>query len=267
MSSVAGPLASAGTRLGYDTRPGVPTEEYDMKLAPIAPGTLDKLRRVSTATLTTQLFKLGFRNTFLHGVRPLNPHLRMVGEAATVRFVPAREDLSSFEAIATSEYPQRKAIDEIGPGQVLVFDCRGVDSVAAAGEILMSRLKARNAAGAVTDGAMRDYASIQALDFPVYAKGMAAPAHVHRHLAVDTNVPVGCAEVLVMPGDVLVGDEEGVVCIPRHVADQVAQSGLEMEQLEAFVLEKMKAGAPLRGTYPPDDATRAEYEAWRKSKR
>jgi len=237
-----------------------------MKLAPIAPGTLDKLRRISTATLTTQLFKLGFRNTFMHGVRPLNPHLRLVGEAATVRFVPAREDLASFDAIATNEYPQRKAIDEIRPGQVLVFDCRGVDSAAAAGEILMSRLKVRGAAGAVTDGAMRDYASIQTLDFPVYAKGMAAPAHVHRHLAVDMNVPVGCAEVLVMPGDVLVGDEEGVVCIPRHVADQVAQSGLELEHLEAFVLQKMKAGAPLRGTYPPDEATRAEYEAWRKGR-
>jgi regulator of RNase E activity RraA len=238
-----------------------------MKLAPIAPETLERLRGVSTATLTSQLFKLGFRNTFLHGVRPLNPRLRMVGEAATVRFVPAREDLASFDAIATNEYPQRKAIDEIRPGQVLVFDCRGVDSVAAAGEILMSRLKVCGAAGAVTDGAMRDYSSIQALDFPVYAKGMAAPAHVHRHLAVDMNVPVGCAEVLVMPGDVLVGDEEGVVCIPRHVADQVAQSGLELEQLEAFVLEKMKAGAPLRGTYPPDAATRSEYEAWKNKQR
>jgi regulator of RNase E activity RraA len=237
-----------------------------MKPAPIYPETLEKLRHISTATLTTQLFKLGFRNTYLAGVKPLNPRMRMVGEAATVRFVPAREDLATFESIAKPDYPQRKAIDEIRPGQVLVLDCRGVDTAAAGGEILMSRLKARGAAGAVTDGAMRDYPSIQKLDFPVYAKGMAATAHIHEHWAVDINVPVGCAEVLVMPGDILVGDEEGVVCIPRHVADQVAQTGLEMEQLEAFVLKKIEGGAPLRGTYPPDEATRAEYEEWKNRK-
>jgi regulator of RNase E activity RraA len=235
-----------------------------MKPAPIAPEILEKLRRVSTATLTSQLFKIGFRNTYLGGVKPLNAQLRMAGEAVTVRFVPAREDLATFDAIGDPGYPQRKAIDEILPGQVLVLDCRGVASAAAGGEILMSRLKARGAAGAVTDGAMRDYASIQKLDFPVYAGSMAASAHIHRHLAVDINVPVGCAEVLVMPGDIMVGDEEGVVCIPRHVVEQVAQSGLELEDLEAFVLEKMKAGAPLRGTYPPDEATRAEYESWKK---
>jgi regulator of RNase E activity RraA len=235
-----------------------------MKLAPIAPKIIEQLRQISTATLTSQLFKLGFKNTYLNGVRPLNPSLRMVGEAVTVRFVPAREDLATFEAIGKPGYPQRKAIDEIAPGQVLVVDCRGITTAAAGGEILMARLKARGAAGAVTDGAMRDYASIQKLGFPVFAAGMAASAHVHHHVAVDINVPIGCAEVLVMPGDIMVGDEEGVVCIPRHLAAQVAESGLELERLEAFVLEKVAAGAPIAGTYPPDESTRAEYEAWKK---
>jgi regulator of RNase E activity RraA len=238
-----------------------------MNLAPIAPAVLDKLRQIPTATLATQLFKAGFRNTYLAGVTPLNPHVRMAGEAATVRFVPAREDLASFDAVATSEYPQRKAIDEIGRGQVLVMDCRGISAVASAGEILMTRIQVRGAAGAVTDGAMRDYSAIQKMDFPVYSQGMAAPAHVHRHLAVDMNVPIGCAGVLVLPGDIMVGDDEGVVCIPRQVAEKVAQAGLELEELEAFVLEKIKAGAPLRGTYPPDEAVRREYEAWKKSKK
>lgn len=238
-----------------------------MKLAPIAPEILEKLRQVPTATLATQLFKAGFRNTYLAGVTPLNPHVRMAGEAATVRFVPAREDLASFDAVATSEYPQRKAIDEIGPGQVLVMDCRGISAVASAGEILMTRIKVRGAAGAVTDGAMRDYSAIQKMDFPVYSQGMAAPAHVHRHLAVDMNVPIGCAGVLVLPGDIMVGDDEGVVCIPRQVAEKVAQAGLDLEELEAFVLEKIRAGAPLRGTYPPNEAVRAEYEAWKKAKK
>jgi len=238
-----------------------------MQPAPIAAEVLDHLRQVPTATLATQLFKLGFRNTYLAGVTPINPRLRMAGEAATVRFVPAREDLANFDAVATNDYPQRKAIDEIGPGQVLVIDCRGLSSAAAAGEILMTRIKVRGAAGAVTDGAMRDYSAIQKMDFPVYSQGMAAPAHVHRHFAVDMNVPIGCADVLVMPGDIMVGDDEGVVCVPRHVAEKVARSGLDLEELEAFVLEKIKAGAPLRGTYPPNDAVRAEFEAWKKSRK
>src|ERR1700704_6664818 len=235
-----------------------------MKSAPVAPQILDQLRRISTATLTSQLFKLGFRNTYLTGVKPLNPALRMAGEAVTVRFVPAREDLATFGTIGKPGYPQRKAIDEIQPGQVLVLDCRNVDTVAAGGEILMSRLQARGAAGAVTDGAMRDYVSIQKLGVSVFAKNMAATAHVHRHLAIDVNVPVGCAEVLVMPGDIMVGDEERVVCIPRHVVEQIAQNGLEMEELEAWVLEKIQAGAPIAGTYPPDEPMRAEYETWKK---
>lgn len=147
------------------------------------------------------------------------------------------------------------------PGHVLVMDCRGVTSAAAAGEILIARLQARNAAGLVADGGIRDYPAVQALGFPVYALGPAAPAHIARHVAIDENLPVACAEVLVMPGDVLVGDGEGVVCIPRHVVDTVAASALEQDRLEAFLLEKVRRGAPLPGTYPPDAATLAEYEA------
>jgi regulator of RNase E activity RraA len=237
-----------------------------MEPAPVAPQIIDQLRRISTATLTSQLFKLGFRNTYLNGVKPLNPTLRMVGEAVTVRFVPAREDLATFEAIGKPGYPQRKAIDEILPGQVLVLDCRNIDTAAAGGEILMSRLQARGAAGAVTDGAMRDYVSIQKLGFAVFAKNMAATAHIHKHIAVDINVPIGCAEVLVMPGDIMVGDDEGVVCIPRQVVEQIAQSGLEMEELEAFVLEKIQGGAPINGTYPPSEPMLIEYHAWKKKR-
>jgi len=233
-------------------------------LLPLAPETLERLRRVSTPTLTTQLYKLGFRSTFLHGVRPLCPERRMAGEAVTVRFAPAREDRAGYEMLADPAYPQRHAIEHIAPGQVLVMDCRGVASAANAGDILISRLHARGAAGLVLDGGIRDYVSVQAFGFPVYALGPAAPAHVVRHVAVDENVPIGCAEVLVVPGDVMVGDGEGVVCIPRAVADTVAARGLEQEELEAFILEKVRKGAPLPGTYPPGDATLAEFEAWKR---
>jgi regulator of RNase E activity RraA len=233
--------------------------------APIAPETVGRLRQVSTPTLTTQLFKLGFRRRFLQGLRPLCPGVGMVGEAVTVRFAPAREDLATHEALGDPRYPQRRAIEEIEPGQVLVLDCRGVAEAAAAGDILVARLRARAAGGLVADGGIRDYPGVQALGFPVYALGPSAPAHLVRHLAVDVNQPIGCAEVLVMPGDIMVGDAEGVVCVPRAVADQVAAAGLEQELLEAFILEKVVKGAPLPGTYPPGEATRAEFEAWRRA--
>jgi len=232
----------------------------------LASDTLERLRRISTPTLTTQLFKLGFRNTFLHGVRPLCPDHRMAGEAVTVRFAPAREDRAGYDVLADPSYPQRHAIEHILPGQVLVMDCRGVASAASAGDILIARLQARGAAGLVLDGGIRDYVSVQKFGFPVYALGPAAPAHVVRHVAVDENVPIGCAEVLVVPGDIMVGDGEGVVCVPRAVADTVATQGLEQDELEAFILEKVKKGAPLPGTYPPGETTLAEYEAWRRER-
>ncbi|HXJ80552.1 MAG TPA: ribonuclease activity regulator RraA [Candidatus Methylomirabilis sp.] len=243
------------------------TEQARTAVPLLAPGTIERLRRISTPTLTTQLFKLGFRNTFLHGVRPLCPERRMAGEAVTVRFAPAREDRAGYDVLGDPNYPQRHAIEHILPGQVLVMDCRGVASAASAGDILIARLQARGAAGLVLDGGIRDYVSVQAFGFPVYALGPAAPAHVVRHVAVDENVPIGCAEVLVIPGDVMVGDGEGVVCIPRSVADTVAAQGLEQDELEAFILEKVRQGAPLPGTYPPGEATLAEYEVWKRQRK
>ena len=234
---------------------------------PLPAETLERLGRIATPTLTTQLFKLGFKNRFLHGVRPVSRAARMVGEAVTVRFVPAREDLATFAALGDPGYPQRRAIERIQSGQVLVMDCRGVSEAAAAGDILITRLRVRGAAGLVLDGGIRDYPGVQAMDLPVYALGPSAPAHVVHHLAVDVDVPIGCAEVLVMPGDVMVGDAEGVVCVPRGVAAEVAASGLAQDELEAFILEKIKAGAPLPGTYPPSEATLVEYEAWRRARR
>ncbi len=236
-------------------------------LPPLHPETIERLGRISTPTLTTQLFKLGFRHTFLHGVRPLCPERRMVGEAVTVRFAPAREDQAGYEVLADPNYPQRHAIEHIERGQVLVMDCRGVASAANAGDILVSRLQVRGGAGLVLDGGIRDYPSVQRFGFPVYALGPAAPAHVVRHVAVDENVLIGCAEVLVIPGDIMVGDGEGVVAIPRAVADKVSVSGLEQEELEAFILDKVRKGAPLPGTYPPGEATLAEYEAWKQKRK
>lgn len=228
--------------------------------ARIAPEVLELLGQASTATLTTQLFKRGLRNTFLAGVGPLNEgSSRMVGEAFTLRFIPAREDLDVMEAFDDYDHPQRKAIESVGPGQVLIMDCRQQGRAACAGEILATRLMRRGAVGLVTDGSLRDSPEIARLPMPVFTGGVSPTTNLAQHHAVDMQIPIGCAGVAVYPGDVLVGDEEGVVCVPRHLAEEIAAPGAEQERMEAFILSKVNQGAALRGTYPPDEQTREEY--------
>ncbi len=221
------------------------------------------LCRVSTATLTTQLFKRGLRGMHMTGVQPMSSGRRLVGEATTLRCIPSREDLDVVEAFDDPAHPQRRAFELIKPGQVLVIDARGVTRAAAAGHILITRLMRRGAAGIVTDGALRDSVSYRDMDLPVYAAGGSPALNLVMHHAVDIDVPVGCGGVPVFPGDVVVGDEEGVVVIPRHLAGEVAQDALAQERLERFVLGKIRAGAPLPGTYPPDADTLREYRSWK----
>jgi regulator of RNase E activity RraA len=231
---------------------------------------LDQLRRVSTATLTTQLFKRGLRNVFMQGVHPLGVRepgaLNLVGPAFTLRNIPAREDLDHLGAYQDPEHPQRKAVETVPPHAVLVQDCRGDASVASTGSILSTRLKVRGVAGMVSDGSVRDSATIAALGLPVYCAGASAPLALTKHHAIDINVPIGCGGVAVFPGDIIVGDGDGIVVIPRHLAEEVAQASIEQELLEAYLTERIEAGAPLPGTYPPDAVTLSGFEAWRKSR-
>ena len=232
---------------------------------PIDDVTRDLLGAASTATIATQLFRLGLRNRFLNGLVPMNAeHCRFVGEAATLRYIPMREDLDVVEAFRDPEHPQRKAIETARAGTVLVMDCRGETRTASAGNILVTRLRVRGAVGLVTDGAVRDSPEIAAQPFPVFAAGRSASIGLSAHHAVDCDVPIACAGVAVFPGDVLVGDAEGVIVIPRHLATAIAQPAVEQEELERFLLEKVAAGAPLPGTYPPSEQTMVEFEIWKK---
>jgi regulator of RNase E activity RraA len=229
------------------------------------PDTRDKLMRVSTATLCTALFKRGLRNAFVQDVRPLNPALpNMVGEAYTLRTIPAREDLNPITVFANREHPQRKAIEHCPPGAVLVIDSRKDARAASAGAILVTRLMKRGAAGVVTDGGLRDSPEIAKLPFPAYHHRPSAPTNITLHQALDINVPIGCGDVPVWPGDVVVGDAEGVVIVPAHLADEVAAEAVEMTAFEDFVAEKVKEGRSILGLYPPtDERTREEFAAWR----
>ena len=221
-----------------------------------------KLASVSTATITTRLFHRGLRNTFLHGLERLQVgEEAMVGPAFTLRYIPAREDLDVLSVWSDYDHPQRAAVEQAPPGCVLVMDCRGVDRAASAGEILITRLARREVAGLVSDGSVRDSGGIAAMDFPVYVKSRSAMTNLALHHAVDLNVPIGCAGVPVYPGDVLVGDADGVVCIPRHLAEEVAEEALEMEEMERLILRRIKVGFPLRGTYPPDNETERQLRS------
>ena len=230
--------------------------------------TKERLSKVSTATLCTALFKRGFRNVYIQGIKLLSKPSggNLVGPAFTMRSIPAREDLDQISAFDDPNHPQRKAIESVPPGHVLVLDCRQEKRVASGGEILTTRLKVRGAAGLVSDGPVRDSGSLSQMDFPIYCAGGSAPLNLLYHHAIDQNVPIGCGGVAVYPGDVIVGDDEGVVVIPQHLADEVAEACEEQEKMEAFILERVQNGAKLAGTYPPNDDTKAAFAEWRKAK-
>jgi regulator of RNase E activity RraA len=227
---------------------------------------LAKLSKVSTATLTSQMYKRGFRNIFVQNAKPLKQGQRLIGPAYTLRYIPSREDLDPIESFRDPRNMQRVAVEEIPAGYVLVMDCREDTTVASAGSILAKRLEVRGCAGIVTDGGLRDAAGIAALSIPSYCSGASAPTNLIKHHPLEVNVPVGCGGVAVYPGDLLVGDDDGVVVIPAHLVEAIATDSAEMERFETFVLEEIARGVPVIGLYPATDPdTKVRYEAWLKT--
>lgn len=232
------------------------------------PDTRQQLMGVSTATLCTALFKRGLRRQFIQDVRPLNPGLpNLVGPAYTLRTIPAREDLNPITVFNDRSHPQRKAVEECPAGAVLVIDSRKDARAASAGGILVSRLMKRGVAGVVTDGGFRDSPDIARLPFPAYHQRPSAPTNLTLHQPLDINVPIGCGDVAVWPGDIVVGDAEGVVVIPAAIAEEIAAEAVEMTAFEDFVQERVMAGQSILGLYPPtDEANRVAFEAWRRER-
>lgn len=233
------------------------------------PTTRQQLMGVSTATLCTALFKRGLRNQFIQDVRPVRgladtPLPNMVGPAYTLRYIPAREDLNPISVFQDRAHPQRKAVEECPEGAVFVIDSRKDARAASAGGILVTRLMKRGVAGVVTDGGFRDSPEIAKLPFPAYHQRPSAPTNLTLHQALDINVPIGCGDVAVWPGDIVVGDGEGVIVIPAAIADEVAAEAVEMTAFEDFVIEQVNAGRSILGLYPPtDEQSRTDFAAWR----
>ena len=208
------------------------------------PTTLAYLKKVSVATLCTQLFKRGFRNVFIQGTQRLTTPSggNLVGPAFTMRSMPAREDLDQISAYDNPDHPQRKGIESVPPGHVLVLDCRGEKRVASGGQILTTRLMVRGAAGLVSDGPVRDSGDIKKMDFPVYCAGGSAPLNLIHHHAIDLNVPIGCGGVAVYPGDIIVGDRDGVVVVPQGRIAEVLEAASAREAKEEAVRVQLRLG-------------------------
>jgi regulator of RNase E activity RraA len=234
---------------------------------PLSAETRTALMKVSVATLCTALFKRGFRNQFIQDVHPLNPGLpNMVGEAFTLRYMPAREDRNGIAVFQNRDHPQRKAVEDCPPGAVMVIDSRKDARAASAGGILVARLMKRGVAGVVTDGGFRDSPEIAEYAMPAYHSRPSAPTNLTLHEAIEINGPIGCGDAPVFPGDVIVGDREGVIVIPAHLADEIAAEATEMTAFEDFVQAKVMEGRSIRGLYPPTDPqSRADFDVWRKS--
>lgn len=228
--------------------------------------TREKLQSVSTATIATYLFKLGLKHQFIQGVKPLKQGRPvMVGEAFTLRYIPAREDLNAIEVFKDPEHPQRVAVETCPEGAVLVIDSRKNPRAASAGSILASRLMMRGVAGIVTDGGFRDAGLIAELDFPAFHNTPSAPTNLTLHQAIDINVPIGCGDVAVFPGDVIVGDDDGVMVIPAHLADEVAEAAVKMTLYEDWVTEKVLEGRSIKGLYPlTSEDNKKEFEQWKR---
>jgi len=218
------------------------------------------LTSVSTATLTVQLARRGIRDTFVRDVRPTRPDLRLLGYATTLRYVALREDVRDADTAELNQ--QKQAVESISPGDVLVIEARGETGAGTIGDILATRVLVRGGAGIVTDGGMRDSPAVQALDIPAYYRAPHAAVLGLLHYPLERNVPITCGGVLVMPGDVVVGDAEGVVILPAALAQEVGADALEQERREAWALERVTAGESIRGVYPLGPERRAEYEAW-----
>jgi regulator of RNase E activity RraA len=224
---------------------------------------LVRFRRTSAASIATELFKHGLRNQVLADVRPMSTTVGFAAPAFTMRQIPAREDLETLESIRSPGNLQWDAVERIQPGEALIIDSRGDTSAGSGGLMLMTRLARRGGVAAITDGAFRDTPDLSGIGIPIYARGQCAATRLSKFHVADLNVPIGCGGVAVYPGDILVGDAESVVVVPRHLALEVSIAASEREGLEAWIFRRVDAGQPLSGLYPPDEATLAEYARWR----
>jgi regulator of RNase E activity RraA len=227
---------------------------------------LDRLARLSSGSLTTQLFKKGFRQPVLVGLRPLQPDpIRFAGRAFTMRMIPAREDIDTYATLTVTPNPdnlQWVGVEQTQPGDVMVIDSRRDGTAASMGNMLVTRMMKRGARAVITDGAFRDGQELARMDFPSWSAGITATTRLSYHHVADLQVPISCAGVAVYPGDVIHGDADNVTVIPAHLAAELADLCEAQDDLEGYLALRVQRGEALWGLYPPSEATRAQHREW-----
>ncbi len=229
--------------------------------------TLEALKGVTTATLTTVLLKKGLRNVWVRGAKALQPgQPRIVGRAFTLRFVPAREDLAT-PASWSSPISTRAAIEAMPEGCITVVDAMGITDAGIFGDILCARMAKKGVAALVTDGVVRDLAGVLGTGLPVWCAGAAAPPSVAGLTFVAWQQPIGCGGVAIVPDDGIVVDQDGAVVIPQALVEAVTAESIEQERLEGWIMDRVNEGEALPGLYPANAENKARYEAWAADKR
>jgi len=219
-----------------------------------------KLESVCTATLSSQLRKRGLNNVSIDGLQSTRPGKRIVGLARTLRYVPNREDL--FKTHGGGFNAQKRAIDTVNDGEILVMEARGEKGTGTVGDILALRAQVRGAAAIITDGGVRDLSAVAALDMPTYFANPHPAVLGRRHVPWDTDITIACGGTTVQPGDIIVADADGILVIPPALAAELAEDSIAQEREEAFIAEMVAQGHSVDGLYPLDAAWRAKYEAW-----
>ncbi len=227
--------------------------------SPLSPSLRDKLERVPVAGLSQQLRKRGLDNVTIDGVRPLHPEQKLVGTAKTLRFVPGREDL--FASHGGGYNAQKRAFDAVREGEVIVIEARGEAGSGTLGDILAIRAHAQRAAGIVTDGGVRDLDAVSAVGIPVYTVGAHPAVLGRKHVPWDHDITIACGGTTVQPGDIIVGDADGVIVIPPEIAEEVADAALAQEEEDAWIADRVAEGHPVDGLFPMNADWRARYEA------
>ncbi len=256
------PLPSVPVR----SQPVTPTPPPARAPVRVSDEVLDRLARISSGSLTTQLFKKGYRQPVLTGLKPLQREVKaFAGRAYTMRFIPAREDIDTYATLTTSpnaDNLQWVGVEQTLPGDVMVIDSRRDGAAASMGNMLLTRMMKRGVRAVVTDGALRDGREISAMALPAWCAGITATTRLSYHHVADLQVPVSCAGVAVYPGDVIHGDADSVSVVPAHLAEEMAGLCEAQDELEAYLALRVQAGEALWGLYPPSAATRDEHKAW-----
>jgi 5-oxopent-3-ene-1,2,5-tricarboxylate decarboxylase / 2-hydroxyhepta-2,4-diene-1,7-dioate isomerase len=220
-----------------------------------------KLERVPVAALSQQLRKRGLDDVTIDGVRPMHPGSKLVGTAATLRFVPFRPDL--FAQHGGGFNAQKQAFDTVSPGEVIVIEARGETGSGTLGDILALRARTRGAAGVVTDGGVRDYAAVAEIGLPVYTAGAHPAVLGRKHVPWEAGGTIACGGATVQPGDIIVGDADGVIVIPPALVAEVVDAALAQEDEDAWIAARVAEGASVDGLFPMNAAWRARYDGER----